>query len=120
MWPDLDAPRSVRTLGAHFAIRQPNTFGQFRHHLGRGYTGHEGAIELFDTVSRMSQPVGKVAVVGQDHEPGAILVETADGVDPLRNLGEKVDDARTARGVDVGRNVALGFVHGVIDIGLES
>ena len=48
-----------------------------------------------------------------------VLVEPADGVDALGNLGEQVDDARPARWVEVGRNVALGLVDGVIDHRLE-
>ena len=112
-------PDDPRPLGADLAVGQPDAFGQLGQHLGVGQAGHERAIELLHAVAGMRQPVGQVAVVGQDHQPGAILVEPADGVDPLGNLGEQVDDARTARRVEVGRNVALGLVDGVIDHRLE-
>ena len=84
-----------------------------------GGAGHERPVDLLDAVTRMRQPVGQLAVVGQDHQPGAVLVEPADGVDPLGDLGEQVDHAGPARGVVVGRDVALGLVHGVVDHLLE-
>ena len=40
-------------------------------------------------------------------------------VDALRDLGQKVDHARLARGIVIGGDVALGFVDGEIDMPLH-
>src|SRR5262249_25505958 len=72
-------------------------------------------VDLLDPELRVRQPVGQLAVVGQEHQAGALLVEPADGVDTLGDLRQQVDDPGLARGVAIGRNVALGLVDGVID-----
>ncbi len=63
--------------------------------------------------------VREVAIVGQDQQPGARLVEPADGVDSFGNLGQQIDDASGARWVGVGRNVAFGLVDGIVHHRLE-
>jgi hypothetical protein len=65
------------------------------------------------------KPVSQVTIIGQDHESRAFFVQTADSVDALGKLGEEVDHARTARGVEIGRDVSLGLVDGVIHDRLE-
>jgi hypothetical protein len=89
------------SLGPDLAVREPNTFGQPGEHIRVRHSGHERPVELFDAVARMCQPVGKVAVVGQDDEPGAVFVEAADGVDTLGSLRQEIHDTRTAGGIHV-------------------
>jgi hypothetical protein len=67
----------------------------------------------------MGQLVGEVAVVGQEHETDAHLVEPADCVNALRDLRQEVEHPGTARGVVVGRDVALRLVDREIDRTLD-
>ncbi len=108
------------TLGADLAVGQPDAFGQLGDHFRAGKARDQRAIDLLDPIARMGQLVRELPVIGEDHQAGAILIEAADGVDPLGNFGQKVDDARAARGIEVCRDISLGFVDGVINGGFES
>ena len=63
----------------------------------------------------MGQAVGELAVVGQQDQAGALLVEPADRVDPLREPGDQVHHPRPAVGVVVGRDVPFGLEDGHIN-----
>jgi hypothetical protein len=107
-------------LGADLAVGQPDALGQLGKRIRAGQAGHECAIKLLHSEPGVRKPVGQVAVVGQDHETSAIFVQTADSVDALGKLGEEVDNPRTACGVEIGRDISLGFVDGVIHDRLEA
>jgi len=85
-------------------------------HFARGLAGDHDAVNLLDAEPRVGQPVREFTVVGQEHQPGALLVEPADRVNPLGDLGEDVDDQGLARRVAVGRDVAFGLVDGVVNV----
>jgi hypothetical protein len=99
-----DYPNSPRS---HLAFGQPDALNQLVEHFALGRTGDDDAIQLLDAELRVRQAIGQLAVVRQKHEARAHLVEAAHGVDPLGNLGKKIDDARTSRRVVVRRNVTL-------------
>jgi hypothetical protein len=101
--------------GAGLAFSQPDALGEVAEGSVVGGAGDEGAIELFDAVSGVGEAVGELAVVGQEDEAGAGLVEASDGVDALGDLGQEIDDAWSAAGVVVGGDVALGLIDGVVD-----
>ena len=63
----------------------------------------------------MGQAVGELAVIGHDHQAGAVLIQPADRIDPLGDLGEEIDDPGPARRVEVGGHVTLGLVDGEVD-----
>jgi hypothetical protein len=107
-------------LGADFALGKPNAFGQPRDQFRARKTGDEGAIDLLDAIARMCQPVCQLAVIGQDQEAGAILVQSADGVNALGDLMQEIDNPRASGGIRIGRDISLGFVDGKIDRGFES
>jgi hypothetical protein len=102
-------------LGTNFSVREPDAFGQFGQDLAARIAGHERAIELLNAVARVSEPVRELAIVGENHQSRAVLVQPAYGIHPLRYLGEKVDHTRPSRGIEIGRDITLGLVDGIID-----
>jgi len=72
----------------------------------------DDAVTLHDLVAGMGEPVGEVAVVGEDEEAFAVLVE-ASGAEHALALevgGKEVKDGLAAVRVGVGAEEALGFV----------
>ena len=114
-WVPANLARLARTLPSESQIPSVSLSRISR----PGVPATRAAVGLLDPVPRMSQAVGQLAVVGQNHQPHAVLIEPADRVDPLRHLGQQVDHPGPARGVVVGRDVALGLVHGIVDHLLE-
>ena len=106
-------------LGANLAVGQPDPLDQLTHDFGAGGPCHQSPVRLLDPVSRMSQAVGQLAVVCQDHESGTVLIEPADGVNAFWNFGQEVDHPGPARGILVRRNVTLRLVHGIVNHLLE-
>ena len=106
-------------LGSHLPFGEPDAVGQLLQDLAAGGARHDDAIDLFDPEFRVGELVGEFTVVGHEQEPGALLVEPADAVGALRDLRQKVDHARLARGIVIGGDVALGFVNGEIDMPLH-
>jgi hypothetical protein len=100
--------------GADLAVGEPDAACQPGQGLGGGHARDERAIKFLDSITGVSQPVGQIAVVGQDHQTSAVFIQTADRVEPLGQLGKEVNHARAAGGVDVGRDVALGLVDRVV------
>ena len=112
------APHHLHPLGPDLSFGQPDPLGELVEHLARGFTGDDHAVDLLDPEPRVGQAVGKLAVVGQQHQAGALFVESPDGVDPLRNLREQIDDLGLARRVAVRTDIALGLIHGEINVPL--
>jgi hypothetical protein len=67
----------------------------------------------------MCEPICQFAVVRQDNQAGAVLIEPADRVNPLGYLREQVDDTGPAGGIKIRGNVAPRFVDGVVHHRLE-
>jgi hypothetical protein len=108
------------SFGPNLAVGEPDSLGQLGKKPLIGAAGHERPISLLHTVARMRQAIGQLTVVGQDHQPGTVLVEPADRVDPFRNFRKQIDHPGAARRVVIGRDVAPGFIHGVVDHLFES
>ena len=83
-------------------------------HFVRRIAGHHNAIRLAHSVARMRQPVGQVAVVGDQDQPLAVQVEPADGEQPGIGGFDQIDDAHSARGIAVCAQHARGFVDGEV------
>ena len=103
-------------LGAHLALCQPDSFGELVEDLVPRLAGNDDPIDLLDAELRMRQLVGKLSIVGQEHQPRALFVESTHSVGALRNLGEKVDHPRFSRWVVIGGDIALGLMDCVIDV----
>ena len=111
-----DDPHS---LGPDLAFGQPDSLGELIKDLAVGETGDDHSVDLLDAKLGMGELVGEVAVVGQEDQACALLVESADGVNSLRDLGKQVDHKRLTGGIVVAGDVSLGLVHGVIDVAFE-
>jgi hypothetical protein len=105
--PVADGPHP---LGADFPLGQPDPLDELVEGFPFGIAGDEGAIDLLHAELRVGQPVRQLPVVREDHEPRAVLVESAHGVDTLGDLGEEVHHPGTAGGVVVGRDDPLRLV----------
>ena len=103
------------SLGANFPLGQPDSIGQLIESLAFRSAGDNDPVKLLDPEPRVGQLVGKLAIVGQEHQADAHLVEPTDGVNALRDLGHQVEDAWAARGVVVGRHIALGLIDREVD-----
>lgn len=68
---------------------------------------------LFVFVTRVHEPVGEPAVIGEDEQASGILVEPADREDPLRNIDD-VENANVVFGY-ASRDDSAGFVDLIID-----
>ena len=80
-----------------------------------GLAGHLDEVGLLDAEARVHQPIGQVAVVGQQQQPLAVLVEPADGVDALADVRHQVDGQRPAGRVVIGAEVAARLVDQPVD-----
>ncbi len=107
-------------LGANLAVRQPDSRRQLGQNLLIRRTGDERTVHFFNAITRMSQPIRQLAVVGQDHQSGAFLVESTDRVNAFGNLCEEINNAGPARRVGAGRDVSFRLVDRVIHHGLTA
>ena len=82
-------------------------------------TGHLHQIRLLDAEARVHQLERQVAVVGQEQQAFAVLVEPADGVDALRHMRHEIDGARPAGGIVIGAEVAARLVDEPVDRPLD-
>ncbi len=89
-------------LGADLAVREPNSGRQLGKNLLIRGTRDERTVHFLDTVTWMSQPIGQLAIVGQDHQPGAFLVESTDRVDAFGDLREEINDTGSSSRIGVG------------------
>ena len=76
--------------------------------------GHLGQVLLLDAEARVGEPVGQLAVVGQQQQALRVGVEPADGEHPRLGRHE-VDDGGPAMGVLGRRDDAGGLVEQVVD-----
>ncbi len=110
--------RGSNSPSPDFALGQPHPLGHLFENLGSWASGDDDSVDLFHPKFRMGQPVGELAVVGQEHQADTVLVEPADCVNPFGNLGQQIDDPGSARRVVVRRNVPPGLVNGIVDVAL--
>ena len=87
----------LRSLGPNFSFREPNAIDELLQNFRRRGSRDHRAIHLLDAELGVSQAVGHLPVVREQHQPSAHLVETAHRVDALGDLGDEVDDSRTSR-----------------------
>ena len=78
LWCDL----TVTLLRPRYPFGQMDALEQFRQHLAVGPAGHHHAIRLAHAVARMGQPIGQLAVVGDQDQPIAVQIESADREQP--------------------------------------
>ena len=102
-------------LGANLALGEPDALRQLVEDLSPGLSGDDDAVDLLDAELGVGELVGEFAVIGQEQEAHALLVETAHRVDALGDLGQEVDDAGFARGVVVRRDIAFRLVDREVD-----
>src|SRR5579884_2074729 len=76
-------------------------------------------IGLLDAEARMHELVGEIAVVGQQQQPLAILIESADGIDAFMDVRHKVHRSRPTGGIVVGAEVAARLVDKPVDQALD-
>ncbi len=84
------------TLGANLPLGEPHAVDQFLEDFGRRYAGHYGSVDLLYAELRVSQPIGHLTIVGQEHEASAHLVETSHRVDSLGDVRDQVDHSGTS------------------------
>jgi len=94
---------------------EPNPFRQLVEDFTRGSPRNHRPVQLLNPELGMRQLVGKLAVVRQQDEAHAHLVEPPHGINALGNLGQQVHDARPTRGVIVRRDVPLRFGDSEVD-----
>ena len=100
----LDLAETIGQVNAAFELREAGLLG---------FAGDADQVGLFDAVTRMSQPVGELAIVGHQDQSFAVAIEAADRENSL--LGrDQVDDAHPAAGVEVGRDDAHRLVDGEV------
>ena len=87
------AAQETGPLRADLSIREPNSRRQFGQNILIRCACESSAVEFLNAESGMSQAICQLAVVGQDHQTGAFLIQSTDGVNALRNFGKQVDNA---------------------------
>ena len=102
-------------LGPNLPLGQPDPLGQLVEGFPLGRAGHDDPVELLDTEPGVGQFVGQFAIVGQEHEADAHLVEPTHGINPLSDLGHQVKDTRASRWVVVRGDIALRLVNREVD-----
>jgi hypothetical protein len=112
-------PDRLDPLGSNLSFGEPDPFGQLAEDLAGRRTGHDDPVKLLDAVFGVSELVGEFAVVGQQQEPDAHLVEPADGIDALGDLGQEVENSRSTRRVVVRRDVPFWLVDREVDRALD-
>ena len=92
------------------AVAQPDPGEQFLHvFIGRA-AGHLDKIRLLDAEAGMEQAVAEVAIVGQEEQALACLIEPADGVNPQAGLRHQIRGEGPACRVVVRAQVAARLV----------
>ena len=91
----------LHPLGTRESFGQMNALFELVEHVARGVAGHDDAIRLAHSVTRMREPVGQVAVVGHQDQALAVQVEPADGEQPGVLRVDQIDDSSAARGIAI-------------------
>jgi hypothetical protein len=95
-------PDQPNPLRPDFTFGEPDPLRQLLEDLAPGLAGDDDAVDLLDAEFGVRELVGELAVVGEEHQAGALLVEPAHRVSALGDLGKEVDDAWFAGRVVVG------------------
>ena len=77
------------------ALRPNARRGEFREHFAIGPAGNQHAIGFLHAVARMREPVGQLAVVGDEDQSFAVQIQPADG--------EEADVGRRNKSITRGR-----------------
>ena len=101
--------------GADVAVAEPDALEQLLHVLAARLAGHLHLIRFLDAETRVHQPKGQVAIVGQQQQALAVLVEPADRVDALADVRHQIDGQRPAGRIVVGAEVAARLVDQPVD-----
>src|SRR5262245_48555005 len=75
----------------------------------------EREIRFLDAEAGMHQPMREIAVVGEEQQTFAVLVESADRVNTLGDLRHEIERQRSARGIVVCAQDAARLVDEPID-----
>jgi hypothetical protein len=102
-------------LGPGLPLGEPDPILELPQVLLVGLPGDQDAVDLLDAIARVCQAIGEVAVVGQQDQPGAVLVQSADREDALSDSGKQIDHPGTPRRIGVGRDVASRLVDGEVN-----
>ena len=97
-------------MAPHLAFSQANAFQQLLQIFPSRGAGHLHQIRLVDAETRVHQPMGQVAVVGQQQHAFAVLIEPAHRVNALIDMGYQIDGPGPARRIEVGAQVAARLV----------
>lgn len=106
-------------LGTDLAFGQPDPLDELVKDLASRQAGDDDAVHLLNPVLRVSEPVGELAVVGQEDQAGTHLVKPPNRVHALGDFGQEIDHPRAARWVLVGRDVPFGLMNGEVDQAFE-
>jgi hypothetical protein len=104
------------SLHLGFTFSQVDTSFELLQLIQRGTADTLDKVSLFDSELGVSQAKGEVAVIGNDDQPFAALVQAADVIDPQVSSNQ-VDHAGSAIGVFVRRKHSRWFVqHEVLQL----
>ena len=109
------AALDAHVLGVGEAFGQVHAFAKLLETFFVELAGDLHVVNLLDAVARVGEPVGELAVVGDEDQPFARHVEPADAEDARRVGRQHVDDARPAGRVAGRADDALRFVDGEVD-----
>ena len=119
---DRALPRRREHLGrGHLdrAVLEPDPGQQATHRRLLHDAGHLGDVGLLQLVRRVGDPLGEVAVVGQQDEALGVGVEPADVEEPLGPVGDQLAQRATALRVRHRRDHAPGLVERQVDVGRD-
>ena len=89
---------------AQAAVSQTHAVFQFGQHARPTRAGQLGMVGPGDLIARMQQAGGQLAVIGQQQQPGRVIVEPTDRKDALADLAEQLTDRwspfRVGQGAD--------------------
>src|SRR6516164_5305043 len=101
-------------------VTEPDAFEELLKVGGGGDSHHLDQVGFLDTKARMHELVGQLAVVGQEEQPFAGLIQTANGVDALVDLRDELNRPRPSGGVAVRAEVAPRFVDQPVNMTLRA
>lgn len=93
------ALQHFRVLHFELALGEPQSLLDGHQRIASGDAGHMNVIGAIDAVLRMRQLLGEIAVVGDNKQPGAAFVQTADREQARPAGGEEINDAGAALGI---------------------
>ncbi len=89
---------------------EPHAAHEFVGETGFGNTRHQHVIHLRDGVPRVRQPLGQIAIVGDDQQSLTILIQTTDAEQPPVMVRKQLDHALAALRIGVGAQIPAGLV----------